>query len=300
VIAARPSLLWRALSALVALLPWSWLGAPAAVLGWFVGSILKVRRAHAVAAIQRAGLEHARTVAGDVYRSLAHVVFETLWVAGRPDHSLQTLIEPAPGAEPLLRQCANHGRGLIVASAHTGNWDLLACGMAATVKVHVVTRHMSWTAADRFWQQSRERRGVTAVEAPDVMRSTGRELARGGVVAFMLDQAPERGRGVAEVSFLGERAWVDLAFALAAARHHVPIALVLDERLADGRHRMHMPLVLHPPERASRAWASEAAIRTTEALEHFVREHPGQWLWLHRRWKPLPPEAQAPRSVRKQ
>lgn len=134
------------------------------MLAWLVGSIFRVRRAHANAAVQCAGLPHARKIVGDTYRSLARVVFETLWVAGRPGHSLQTLIELDPDAEKLLRRCVDEGRGLIVASAHTGNWDLLACGMAETVRLNVVTRHMSWSSADRFWQQSRARRGVSAVE----------------------------------------------------------------------------------------------------------------------------------------
>jgi lauroyl/myristoyl acyltransferase len=31
----------------------------------------------------------------------------------------------------------------------------------------------------------------------------------------------------------------------------------------------------------------------TRALEEFVRECPEQWLWMHRRWKPLPGDQKA-------
>jgi Kdo2-lipid IVA lauroyltransferase/acyltransferase len=293
VTSSSPPLLWRALATAVAALPRSWLSAPAAVLACLVGSILRIRRAHAIAAIRRAAIPNPRSVGADAYRSLACTVFETLWIAGRPAQSLQNMVELDPSARQLLQRCAQHGRGLVVASAHSGNWDLLACAIASTIPVTVVTRHMSWTSADRFWQHTRARRGVAAVETAGVMRAAAAAMAHGGVFAFMVDQAPERDRAVAQTTFLGATAHVDLAFALVAMRYRAPVALVVDERLPDGRHRMHVPLVLEPPAHPSRAWPREAAVRVTEALDTFVREHPGQWLWLHRRWKPLPSKADA-------
>jgi len=31
----------------------------------------------------------------------------------------------------------------------------------------------------------------------------------------------------------------------------------------------------------------EAMVEATRALEEFVMKYPEQWLWMHRRWKPL-------------
>ena len=35
----------------------------------------------------------------------------------------------------------------------------------------------------------------------------------------------------------------------------------------------------------------------TTVVESWVREHPGQWLWMHRRWRPdMLPKAKVPRE----
>lgn len=102
---------------------------------------------------------------------------------------------------------------------------------------------------------------------------------------MLVDQAPERSSACVPSRFLGEAANCDLVPAMLAARARVPLVLALGHRNADGTHEVDVPLVLEPPEKPSRAWIEQATLEFTEALEMFVREHPSQWLWLHRRWK---------------
>jgi KDO2-lipid IV(A) lauroyltransferase len=68
-------------------------------------------------------------------------------------------------------------------------------------------------------------------------------------------------------------------------RTGAPIVLALGKRRPDGRHEIDIPLVLRPPDAPARAWADDAMRSLAEHLDVFVRAHPDQWLWLHRRWK---------------
>jgi KDO2-lipid IV(A) lauroyltransferase len=113
----------------------------------------------------------------------------------------------------------------------------------------------------------------------------------------LIDQAPERSSAVVESSFLGEKARCDMMAALLSARTGRSLVLALGRRRPDGMYEVDVPLVLEPPPRATRDWAEQATRAANAELETFVRAHPAQWLWLHRRWKTFSDTALSPAQV---
>jgi len=278
----------RALAWAVARLPWSWMRPLGAGLGLLAGSVLRIRRRHVEASLQGAGIP-AAGVARRVYTSLGAGVFELLWLTGRPPEALAACFTMSPEAAAALTRAGSLGRGVVVATAHTGNWDLTACAVArwlSPTPLTVVTKRLSWAALDRYWQRLRADRGVTLLDARGAAGGVRAALAAGSVVGLLIDQAPERASGVATFPFLGRPARHDLAPVLLAARARVPILVMVGWRTADGRHRLELVESLEPGElRGGRLASARATARIAAALEGFVREHPEQWLWLHRRWK---------------
>jgi Kdo2-lipid IVA lauroyltransferase/acyltransferase len=290
---AAPAPIWfRLAAALIAVVPYRALPPLGTLLGFFVGSILRIRRRHAVEALRRAGIEPAARIASRVYASLGRGVAELLWVAGRPPAVVDARFAFEPEAERAVRDALALGKGLVVATAHTGNWDLGACAAARWLaserlasSLTVVTKRLANRALDRAWQRLRAERGVVLVEASGATRAVSSALARGGVVALLVDQRPDRERHVAAVPFLGASAPTDLAPALLAARAGAPIVILFSRRLADGSHRMSLGGVVQPEDlRGGRPSLVAATERIAHALDTFVRAHPDQWLWLHRRW----------------
>src|SRR5262249_14839111 len=141
-------------------------------------------------------------VAARVYASLATGIFELLWIAGSGPDAVDGCIELTPAARTAFDRAAAHGRGVVVATAHTGNWDLAACAAArwqarrGGPPLHVVTKRLSWRALDRYWQELRAHRGVVLLEARGAAKQVGAALAREAPVALLVDQAPERASGV--------------------------------------------------------------------------------------------------------
>jgi KDO2-lipid IV(A) lauroyltransferase len=282
----------RALASAVARLPFRWLRGLGAALGFFAGSVLRIRRRHVEASMARAGIASAARNASGMYGSLGAGLFELLWLAARPSEALAAwfTMDPACG-DALLRGVAR-GRGVVVATAHTGNWDLTACAAAQWIarnaggaRLHVVTKRLSWRALDRYWQRLRAERGVVLADALGAATYVRDALAAGDFTAMLIDQVPERGSGVSIAPFLGAPALHDLGPALLAARARVPLLLVLGHREPDGRHRLELAAEIAPEELRGKGAIERATATMASALEAFVQAHPAQWLWLHRRWK---------------
>ncbi|HEX9294752.1 MAG TPA: lysophospholipid acyltransferase family protein [Polyangiaceae bacterium] len=272
----------------VALLPWSWLRRLGAVVGAWAGSFLRIRRRHVESSMRMAGIADPPARARAMYASLGTSLLEFLWVAGRaaPPRSRVGL---TPRAAAVLQR---HRDRMIVATAHTGNWDLVACAAAREhVALTIVTKRLAVRWLDEFWQRVRAAQNIELLSGDALFSRAAGALARGRAVALLIDQAPERSSAVIEASFMGQRARCDLMPALLAARTRAPLVLALGRRLADGSHEIDIPLVLEPPQTPSRDWIETTTRELTSALEDFVRIHPAQWLWLHRRWKGFPERA---------
>jgi KDO2-lipid IV(A) lauroyltransferase len=242
-----------------------------------------------------AGIADPAGTARAMYRSLGRGLVELLSIAFRSPARRMS------GAFPWARieSLAKRENGAVIATAHTGSWDLVACAVAERVPLTVVTKRLSVRPVNALWQRLRRGRGVRLAEVGGAAHAARGALGRGELVAMLVDQAPERVRGAVRVPFLGAPAWVDLAPALCALRARAPLVVAFPRRLTDGSHTVDIAAVLEPPRGpARREWAVEAMTEVTRLLEAFVRRHPEQWLWMHRRWKDAPAPALAERADR--
>jgi KDO2-lipid IV(A) lauroyltransferase len=273
------------------------------LLGWLAGSVLRVRRTHVEESMRSAGIANADRCARAMYRELGRSAVEFLWLALVGRRALRVEESPIP-RRFAARACGLHvrieeesrarwtealglGRGVVVAASHTGNWDLAACAIARDVPLLVVTKRLRVRWLDRLWQGTRAAQGVMLAGARGALRRARGVLARGGAVAMMIDQVPERSRHAVDVDFLGRAALVDRAPAALAASARAPLVVAAARRGAGGEQVLHVLDVIVPPPRAGRAWVDAASAAATRALDRFVRTYPTQWLWLHRRWKRL-------------
>jgi KDO2-lipid IV(A) lauroyltransferase len=256
-----------------------------ALLGWLAGSVLRIRRAHVEASMRIAGVAAPSRQARAMYRALGTSVFEFLWMAVRGQAALSN-VTTEPASRALWEEALAGGRGVVVAASHTGNWDLSACAIAREVELLVVTKRLRVRWLDRFWQSTRARLGVRLADAAGAIGHAREVLSRGGAVAMMIDQVPARSHGVA-VTFLGQLAHADRGPAAVAAASGAPLVVATGRRDRSGRHVLHVLDVRTPPPRPTRAWIDESTRWATRELERFVLAHPDQWLWMHRRWKPM-------------
>ncbi len=275
--------LLAALTWLAVRTPERWLRGIGACLGWLAYA-LGVRRRVTLENLQRAlGLPRAdaRRLARRVYGHLGRGALEFLTV-GRLDRERASRILEGPGLG-RLQQLLAAGRGLLVISAHLGNWDLLACAAARLgIPVNVVTRQIKRTWINRFWMGERAACGVRLLPAQGSAGAIFRALRQGEVVALVLDQHEPGGL---PVPFFGRPAATGTAAARLARATGAPVVPAFLPREGAG-------FQLEVGEVVDLAWTGDRAQdvqRATERLsaevEVAVRRWPEQWLWLHRRWK---------------
>ncbi len=254
-----------------------------ALIGFIAGSLLRIRRAHVVESMTRAGVANPKRAASAMYRALGISAVEFLCLGASENSSADAEVEKASQAS--LQNARALGRGVVIAASHTGNWDLAACAIAKQLPLLVVTKRLKMRWIDAFWQNTRTRLGVRLCEAPGVMQLARAQLGAEGAVAMMIDQVPNKRSHAEEISFLGEPAFVDRAPATLAARSHAPLVVSAARRLEDGSHQLEVLDVIVPPDHAGKAWIEAATARATKALETFVIQNPSEWLWMHRRWR---------------
>jgi KDO2-lipid IV(A) lauroyltransferase len=288
---------WRIAAAIVALLPRAALRVIGALLGVIAFDVLRIRRAHVLSSMERAGIGGVRD-ARRMFVSLGTGALEILWLAGR---SKTKLVAPdgmgggmarIDGLDVFERANAK-GRGVVVVTAHTGNWDVSACACAEKTALTVVTKRLSARGLDAFWQSTRTRRGVRLVapgvrgvpaETSNVIKTLREDLGAGRTIALLVDQDPERTTSVVEADFLGAPALHDTLPATLAARAGAPIVIAFARR-EGSTHVVDILRAIDPPPRASAKWIEETTRAIAAELDAFVRRDPSVWLWLHRRWK---------------
>jgi KDO2-lipid IV(A) lauroyltransferase len=177
------------------------------------------------------------------------------------------------------------GRGIVFVTAHLGNWEVLG-GIAPKLGVPIasVARPVANPLLEAEMKRLRERYGQQILAKDGAGLPMARLLKRGGHVALLIDQhAGSRGW---RVPFFHQDA---STFTLAAelARRFDAAFIPVFTRIAgpdEVRGRLETPIECDRslPEDED-AWRMTLLFH--RRLEAAIRETPGQYLWLHRRWK---------------
>jgi Kdo2-lipid IVA lauroyltransferase/acyltransferase len=233
--------------------------------------------------------EERRVLARAAYANMARAVVDALRTLGASRSQLLAEVQ-VEDFGPVERALAA-GKGLLVATAHLGSWELFGAAMAQRVPLHAVVRPLRGGVNARL-VEARERAGLRLIPARGALSGMVAALRRNEVVAMLVDQAIG-GKHALFVPFFGRPAATTPALSMAAVRTGAPTLVVVALR-EDGRLRFRVegPFVVGDSgDRQRDLWIHTA--RVTAALERIIRQTPEQWLWLHRRWKLAPPAEDA-------
>ncbi len=201
-------------------------------------------------------------------------------VFSAPDFAARAALAPVEG-EGLATLEAAHaaGRPVVLVTAHLGNYDAARAWLIARgFRVGGFYRPLANPLFNPRYVAA-----ISAIGQPlfpagrEGMAGMVRFLRGGGMLGLVADHHIRTG---VPMDFLGKPALTALSAAELALRYDAPLVPLYGVRQPDGlsfRIRIEAPVPPSDP------------ITMTEALNAsagaMIRAHPGQWFWLHRRWK---------------
>jgi Lauroyl/myristoyl acyltransferase len=183
-------------------------------------------------------------------------------------------------------QLQGDGKPALIFAAHLANWELPAIG-AATYGLDsaVLYRRPNIPGIDRWLRETRTANMGELISAGlDAPLKIAEALQRGAHVGILVDQYYVRG---VEVTFFGRRTMANPLLARLARHFDCPIHGTRIIRLPGHRFRSEITDEITPARDADGKIDIAGTMQIiTSVVEDWIREHPEQWLWLHRRWRP--------------
>jgi KDO2-lipid IV(A) lauroyltransferase len=189
----------------------------------------------------------------------------------------------------VLRLMVRGDRGLIMLTGHYGNWEVLGYVLATLgFPTTSIARPLDNPYVSEFVFGVREKTGQKIIAKKGATTEVTELLVQGGTLCFSADQ--NAGSKGLFVDFFGRKASTYKSIGLLAMEYEVPVVVGYARRLNDGfRFEVGVQDVIYPED-----WKSQddplryITQRYTKGIEDFVRDDPGQYLWVHRRWKSRP------------
>ena len=181
-------------------------------------------------------------------------------------------------------------RGVVLIISHFGNWEWMGVAAAARMrekgaKINAVARPLGNPFLYRYVVQ--HLRGATSLRTIDkkgAVREVMKLLDQNEFVCILIDQHERRAS--IPVPYFGMNAWTTTLPAVLALRRDVPAIPVFSFR------RKGKPTLMKvgEPFPIIRTGSYDQDVyentkQYLQAIEAEVRKRPGDWLWMHRRWR---------------
>jgi len=268
-------------------------------LGLVLGKELGILSYHLDKKHRRLAMSNLRTALGGslpprVLKKLARASFahfglmtaEILKLPRLSDEKIGKLMR-AEGEAHLVK-ALELGRGVLVFSAHLGNWEIASFALSRFGALNVVARPLDNPRLEDEINRLRNRLGAKVIYKQKAGREILQALRRNEIVAILIDQNVLR-REAVFVDFFGLDAATTpglAAFSLRTGSPIIPVFCLPGSRFS-------YRLKIGEPVRIGLSGdVAEDVLKITrhctKMIENEIRQHPGSWLWFHNRWKTRP------------
>ena len=261
----------------------------------FAAAAYAVRRPLRCAAMVNLRLAFPQWSDGQRKRAVRRMVQQIGWMAGEfsqfPRYTREKIerIVIVDGQENF-DAAQRRGKGVLFLTGHMSAWEVAPFAHALYGHpLHFLVRPIANRRVNALINGYRCLSGNRPIEKNRSARTILKVLGDGGTVGILSDHNSSIEEGVF-VPFFGVLASTTSGLARIALRTDaavLPGFLCWDDALRKYRLRFE-PLVALARSGDEEADVVENTARFTQVIEAYVRAHPDQWLWVHKRWKTRP------------
>jgi len=265
------------------LLPFSWASNVGGFLASRLGPFLKksnVARKNLKAAFPEKSPAEIEAIVGEVWDTLGRAAFEFPIMDRLLEGKDRDRID-IEGVEHLHAALAT-GKPVLFFGAHLGSWELIPMSTKLlNFKSNLFYRAPNNPLLLNLFTNRYIQGEVIPKGTPGAKRAM-KLLKAGQNLGILVDQKLNTG---IPVPMFGRDAMTGTALAEFALRFEAPMVPIHCVRLPGARFRLSFLPPLEVPQTGTRKDDIKTIMTTVNALlESWIRETPGQWLWLHKRW----------------
>ena len=250
----------------------------------------RIARANLTAAFPEKSPEEIETILAGVWDNVGRYAAEFahidhIWDYDEDHPNPRGRIEIPQRTDELFRKLRADGKPALIFTSHLANWELPAlAAVAHRLDAAILYRRPNIASADRIIQELRQVNMGTLIPAGrDAPFRLAEALQRGQHVAMLVDQYLTGG---VEVTFFGRKTRANPMLARLLRQIECPVHGTRVIRLPGNRFRTELTEEIPPVRQADGSIDIQGMTqKITSVIEGWVREHPEQWLWLHRRWR---------------
>ena len=249
----------------------------------------RIGRANLTAAFPEKSPEEIEAILTGVWDNLGRVGAEFAHIDHVWDHieaqpELGHIDVPRP-TNRLFHQLRLDDKPALIFTCHLANWEMPAlAAVSHGLDCALLYRRPNIASADRIIQEMRQVKMGTLIPAGrDAPLRLAEALQKGQHVGMLVDQYLTNG---VEVTFFGRKTRANPMLARLLRQVECPVHGVRIIRLPDHRFRIELTEEIPPVRDADGKIDIQGMTQAiNNVIEGWIREHPEQWLWLHRRWR---------------
>ena len=187
-----------------------------------------------------------------------------------------------------FEEALKKGNGMILLTAHFGNWELMGAWMAwKKYLLRVVGTSLSNPRLNQLILEIRNQSGYINIARGKETREIIKVLKQKLPLGMLMDQ-DTRVKGV-WVDFFGRKANTPAGPILLARKFNIPIIPAFAHLEPDLTYRIEClePIRLSDTGNPDKDLVADVQ-KCSDIYEEIIRKYPEQWVWMHRRWKRQP------------